>query len=175
MRHTLAGGPCLGVCSSSHFRRHFLLLGRFEDSNNDLASTIIYTSWIMKIVHFPVLGFLLLLTFFGTLQAMTTTGSLKRILVTGGNKGIGKAICERLLQEWKDTHVFLGSRDAQRGQEAVADIIDKLGSDCKGRLTMIQIDTSDDQSVQNAADQFEGEDKLYGIINNAGVSTMTKF
>jgi len=121
-----------------------------------------------------IVSFLYLFTFFGTYQAMMT-GASKRILVTGANKGIGKAICERLLKEWKDTHVFLGSRDVQRGEEAVADIVKKLGSDYQGRLTMIQIDTSDDQSVQNAADKFEGEDKLYGIINNAGVSLLKRY
>ena len=41
----------------------------------------------------------------------------KVILVTGGNKGIGLAIVEALLQEVENSVVLLGSRDAVRGQE----------------------------------------------------------
>ena len=55
--------------------------------------------------------------------------SLKYILVTGGNKGIGKAICEKILKNYSDTYVYLCSRDLTRGNDAVASIIDNL-SDC---------------------------------------------
>merc|ERR1711963_295668 len=51
----------------------------------------------------------------------------KVILVTGGNKGIGLAIVEALLQEVEDSIVLLGSRDAVRGQQAVDGVVGKLG------------------------------------------------
>jgi NAD(P)-dependent dehydrogenase (short-subunit alcohol dehydrogenase family) len=101
-------------------------------------------------------------------MAMTIDGT-RHILVTGANKGIGKAIVERLLTEWPDTHVYLGSRDAQRGEKAVADIIQQYGNDVKGRLTLLELDTSSDDSVKNAAQNLKGKEKLYGIINNAGI------
>ena len=41
---------------------------------------------------------------------------VKRVLVTGGNKGIGKAICARLLADHPDVYVILGSRNAERGE-----------------------------------------------------------
>ena len=57
----------------------------------------------------------------GTLVAIGNSlavpaGTPKRILVSGANKGIGRAICERLLANHDDVHVLLGSRDAGRGE-----------------------------------------------------------
>ena len=97
--------------------------------------------------------------------------SLKRILVTGGNKGIGLAICSRLLSEWKDTYVLLGSRSTERGQQAIRDLTKELGDEvCQNRLGLVQIDTSSDESVQAAAAKVaESGNGLDGIINNAGV------
>ena len=93
----------------------------------------------------------------------------KRILVTGANKGIGKAICARLLTEYQDTHVLLGSRSLERGQEAMQDLVEQCGTQAKSRLQLIQVDTSSDESVRKAAESIANEPLLYGIINNAGV------
>ncbi len=41
---------------------------------------------------------------------------MRRILVTGANKGIGLAIARAILEEHDDTFVYLGSRDADRGR-----------------------------------------------------------
>eukprot|EP00977_Amphora_coffeiformis_P019114 scaffold6899_cov183-Amphora_coffeaeformis.AAC.47 len=93
---------------------------------------------------------------------------MKRVLVTGGNKGIGKAICQRLLQEYDDVHVLLGSRNVERGQQAVADIQKELGPGlCQDRLELVCIDTACDTSVAQAAATVAAP--LYGIINNAGI------
>jgi NAD(P)-dependent dehydrogenase (short-subunit alcohol dehydrogenase family) len=113
-----------------------------------------------------------LLTALTSCQAMSTssTCTMKRILVTGGNKGIGKAIVSRLLTEWKDTHVVMGSRSVERGQQAIQDLIAELPGDIKDRLELLELDTSSDESVKAAADKIANEPELYGIINNAGVS-----
>ena len=52
---------------------------------------------------------------------------MKKILVTGGNKGIGLAIVKRLLKEFPDTYLLLGSRDVQRGEAAVKQLVADLG------------------------------------------------
>lgn len=97
--------------------------------------------------------------------------AMKRILVTGGNKGIGRAICERLLSQYPDTYVLLGSRNLERGQQAVQAILNDIPSS-QGRVQCVTIDTASDESVKTAAaiiaDQFA---PLYGIVNNAGVRT----
>lgn len=86
--------------------------------------------------------------------------------------GIGKAICQRLLQEYDDVCVLLGSRNEQRGQQAVSEIITELGEErCRDRLEVVCIDTACDQSVQQAAATTASSDPspLYGIVNNAGI------
>jgi hypothetical protein len=110
--------------------------------------------------------------------AMTTN---RWVLVTGGNKGIGRAVCERLLTEWTDTSVVLGSRDVARGQQAADEIVKVTRCD-PSRLSVLAIDTGSDESVRQAAQRLratlqqqqerdgKGESvKLYGIVNNAGV------
>jgi carbonyl reductase 1 len=90
----------------------------------------------------------------------------KYILVTGGNKGIGKAICQGLIQQYPDVHVFLGARNQERGEAAVKDI----GGD---RVSFVQLDASDDSSVKGAASTVQsllGGKPLYGIVNNAGIA-----
>ena len=44
---------------------------------------------------------------------------MKKVLVTGGNKGIGLAVCRQLLAAHPDVYVLLGSRDKSRGALAV--------------------------------------------------------
>jgi len=45
----------------------------------------------------------------------------KRIVVTGGNSGIGLALCKQLVTE-HGCHVYLGSRSLERGTDAVNNI-----------------------------------------------------
>jgi NAD(P)-dependent dehydrogenase (short-subunit alcohol dehydrogenase family) len=65
--------------------------------------------------------------------------SLKVIVVTGGNKGIGKALCEKILRSYPETFVYLCSRDASRGSEAVASIIDSVGPDISSRIACLEM------------------------------------
>ena len=44
---------------------------------------------------------------------------MRRILGTGANKGIGLAIVKKLLAVVPDSHLYLGSRDVERGKRAV--------------------------------------------------------
>lgn len=99
--------------------------------------------------------------------------SKKRVLVTGGNKGIGLAICKKLLEEYADVHVILGSRNESRGKAAV-ESLSSIGD--PGRIELLILDTSDDASVNAASESLlnnssnDNNNKLlYGIINNAGI------
>lgn len=97
---------------------------------------------------------------------------MKRILVTGANKGIGLAIARAILEEKPDTCVFLGSRDGQRGQRAIDQLVAEHPA-FRERLSLVEIDVTDEESVRKAADHVseilgEGE-RLYGLVNNAGV------
>lgn len=96
---------------------------------------------------------------------------MRRILVTGGNKGIGLAIVRAILEAHDDTFVFLGSRDVTRGREA-ATTLTAVHPAWKTRLDVVPLDVSADASVEAGAEHvarsLAGE-KLYGIVNNAGI------
>jgi len=51
---------------------------------------------------------------------------LKRILVTGANTGIGLALAKQLVADY-GCHVYLGSRNAERGSMAVEDVKKNAG------------------------------------------------
>ena len=98
---------------------------------------------------------------------------MRRILVTGANKGIGLAIATAILEQHDDTVVLLGSRDAGRGQAACDGLLAAHG-DWKGRVEVVEIDVSSDGSVAAAAKSVAakyGDEPapLYGVVNNAGV------
>ena len=94
---------------------------------------------------------------------------MKKILVTGGNKGIGLAIVKTLLRDYADTQVLLGSRDISRGKAAIEDVIGELTSAIKPRVEMIQLDVCSDASVAAALETVKSKHgELYGVINNAG-------
>jgi NAD(P)-dependent dehydrogenase (short-subunit alcohol dehydrogenase family) len=84
-------------------------------------------------------------------------------LVTGANKGIGRAIAQAILERADDTFVYLGSRDRARGEEAKA----ALGASAE-RVEVVAIDVADAASADAAR-----LEPLYGIVNNAGVGWST--
>lgn len=96
---------------------------------------------------------------------------LKRILVTGGNSGIGLALCQQLIVE-HDCHVLMGSRSLARGEKSVAAVRSKLPTDKAERIEMIHLDVGEDASVAEAArtvrDRLGTDEKLYALVNNAG-------
>ena len=75
---------------------------------------------------------------------------MKRILVTGGNKGIGLATVAKLLRSYDDTRLILGSRNKERGEEAVVSLIRENG-DWKERLVTVELDVESEDSVNEAA------------------------
>ena len=84
-------------------------------------------------------------------------------LVTGGNRGIGLAICEGLAD--KGIKVLLGCRSEKDGQREAAILQAK-----KLDVTPVVIDVSDAKSIDQAALHIQ---KTYGaldiLVNNAGV------
>lgn len=93
------------------------------------------------------------------------------VLVTGGNAGIGLALCKQLTYDY-GCHVYLCSRSLEKGTAAVKSIVDGKPASCKGQCEVVQLDTSSDESVVSAvadvkARLAEGA-QLYAIVNNAG-------
>lgn len=91
--------------------------------------------------------------------------SLKKIFVTGANAGIGLALCKQLSVE-DNCHVFLGSRNEERGKEAVASI---LAAAPDAKVELVIIDVANDDSVKAAAALLAQHRPFHAIVNNAGV------
>jgi len=98
---------------------------------------------------------------------------MKTVLVTGGNTGIGLALCELLVEE-HGCFVYLGSRNLDRGTQAVNSIKEKVGSGKSDNIELVQIDVCSDESISKAVDQLKAKDvTLFGLVNNAGVGLQT--
>ncbi len=78
-------------------------------------------------------------------------------LVSGANRGIGKAITEELLNKGAKK-VYAGARK----KESLAELKSKYGE----RLVPIELDVTNQTSVENAAKQTED---ITMLVNNAGV------
>ncbi len=79
---------------------------------------------------------------------------MKKVLVTGGNRGIGLAIAEGLITSGHD--VLVGSRDIAAGNK----VAEKIGA------TAVEIDVSNPDSISRAVAETGPVDVL---INNAGI------
>lgn len=98
---------------------------------------------------------------------------MKRVLVTGANKGIGLAIVRAILDEHEDAFVLLGSRDADRGSAALEGLC-AARPEWAERLEVIELDVASEASVATAAwliaTRFAGEPTpLHVVVNNAGI------
>lgn len=92
---------------------------------------------------------------------------MRRILVTGANKGIGLAIVEAILREHEDTFVFLGARDPARGEHARAGLLEAR-PEWEPRVRVVELDVTRDASVRAAVGAMAGA-PLYAVVNNAGI------
>ncbi|XP_077585608.1 carbonyl reductase [NADPH] 1 [Stigmatopora nigra] len=91
--------------------------------------------------------------------------SSRVVVVTGGNKGIGKAVVQALCRDFGGD-VYLTARDQGRGQEAVASL------SAEGlKVHFHQLDINDVASIATAAGFFK---QKYGgvdvLVNNAGIA-----
>ncbi len=97
----------------------------------------------------------------------------KTFFVTGANTGIGFEAAKAIAG--KGGRVLLGSRNPEKGKDALARIADAYpGAD----IALVEIDLAALDSVRAAADSVAAEPRLDVLVNNAGVmwnpKTMTK-
>jgi NAD(P)-dependent dehydrogenase (short-subunit alcohol dehydrogenase family) len=90
---------------------------------------------------------------------------MKTVLITGANKSIGFETARQLLQQ--GYYVYLGSRDVQKGQQAV----NQLHQEGLTQVEPIEIDVTDPNSVKSAHEVLSQKTAVLDVlINNAGIS-----
>jgi NAD(P)-dependent dehydrogenase (short-subunit alcohol dehydrogenase family) len=90
------------------------------------------------------------------------------ILVTGANTGIGYETVKAFLESARAYHVILGSRNLDKGKEAVAALKQQVPN-TRNTVEVIQLDLTSDESIQSAYEQVESSHgRLDYLINNAG-------
>lgn len=114
-----------------------------------------------------------------TSSSSSSTARKRYYLVTGANKGQGFALCQRILNEYPDTHVFLCARTRQKGLDAANELqvrtrTQQSSFDANQRMDVIPLDVTCPESVQAAVQQVQeilGDEtnKLDGLVSNAGI------
>lgn len=90
---------------------------------------------------------------------------MKKVFITGANKGIGFATAKQLLQ--KGFYVYLGCRSLERGLQA----LEQLKSEGLTNAEVVQIDITNNKSVKNARIELgKNADKIDVLINNVGIT-----
>jgi len=92
---------------------------------------------------------------------------MKRILITGASRGIGRAIAEKLAAP--DVTLLLHGRDTI----ALADTCKAVQSDCAGVVKLVH-DLATEKGVANLISQV-GDDPLDVLVNNAGIAVVKPF
>ncbi|AUD02816.1 SDR family oxidoreductase [Spirosoma pollinicola] len=90
---------------------------------------------------------------------------MKTVLITGANKSIGFETARQLLQQ--GYYVYLGSRDMQKGQQAVS----LLQAEGLTQVESIVIDVDNPDSIKAAREVLGQKTSVLDVlINNAGIS-----
>jgi NAD(P)-dependent dehydrogenase (short-subunit alcohol dehydrogenase family) len=85
-------------------------------------------------------------------------------IVTGGNRGIGRAIAEALAEAGAD--VVVANRDAASGEEAAAEIAESTGVE----TLAVETDVADEESVKRMVETVvEAFGTIDVLVNNAGI------
>ncbi len=96
---------------------------------------------------------------------MIMTGDIKRILVTGSSRGLGKAIAIKLAEDGFDIAVH-----CRNGLEAAKDTQEKIIA-LGRKATLLQFDVCDQKSAKHAIEKdMEDHGVYYGVVCNAGIT-----
>ena len=89
---------------------------------------------------------------------------MKRILITGANRGVGLELTRQLTT--RGNHVFAGCRSPEN-----ATALEKLAPGLPGVVTILPLDVSDNASIADSAALVSSEvDALDVIFNNAAIN-----
>ena len=94
---------------------------------------------------------------------------MRTVIITGANSGLGFETAKKIAEN-KNYQVILACRNLEKAERAKDGIISETGNQ---NIITLELDTSSLESVRNFVDEFKKLNlKLYGLINNAGISPM---
>lgn len=93
--------------------------------------------------------------------------SRRLLLVTGGSRGIGAAVCGKAAAQGYD--LLINYRSDRDAAEAVAANCSKLGAHAE----IVQGDTGTEEGVASIFSAADRIGSLYGLVNNAGIVDVT--
>ena len=93
---------------------------------------------------------------------------MKYVLVTGGSRGIGKAICLKIAEDLR-YNILLNYHSSAEAAESTKSEIEHLGVKCD----IMKFDVSDSEAAQKAIEEWKTENseaKIEVLVNNAGIT-----
>ncbi|MCB7480240.1 3-oxoacyl-ACP reductase FabG [Christiangramia sediminis] len=93
---------------------------------------------------------------------------MKYALVTGGSRGIGKAVCLKIAEEL-NYNILLNYNSNTEAAESTKDEIEQLGVKC----SILKFDVSDMDATQGSITKWKSENpeaKIEILVNNAGIT-----
>lgn len=91
----------------------------------------------------------------------------KNILITGASRGIGYLTAKSLASQGH--RVFASMRDIAGGNTQTSDELSTWSKNEGFSLTLLELDVTDEHSVEAAVERVEDEGPLDVLINNAGI------
>ena len=99
---------------------------------------------------------------------MSNSATLKTVIITGGNSGLGFECAKAIANAHQGWHIVLACRSNERGMQAV----DTITSETDNKnVSMLQMDLSSLESVRNFVNEYQMKSypSLQGLICNAGI------
>ena len=94
---------------------------------------------------------------------------MRTIIITGANSGLGFETARKIAKD-KNYRVILACRNMEKGNSAKDEIVNGTGNE---NIIPMELDISSLESVRAFVDNFKKlNTKVYGLINNAGISSM---
>ncbi len=94
---------------------------------------------------------------------------MKTIIITGSNSGLGFETAKKIAKN-KEYEIILACRNIEKANIAKEEIIREANNK---HIEVIKLDTSSLNSVRNFVTNIKNRNKkIYGLINNAGISSM---